>query len=149
MVLFWGGFGGCPFPLFTHYIWPIFCISYTVLGKLLIVLTPLWACPKFDTLPPKGPRGAELGLRTWREDGPPRRGCGQLRASRGRPAPPVGTRALLAPSFPAAGGVTGQCRVLGASEADEVGDQTCRGLPVPTGKSSRRRLAPETEGWRA
>lgn len=93
--------------------------------------------------------GAELALRTWRENGPPRRGCGQLRASRGRPAPPVGTRALLAPSFPAAGGVTGQCRILGASEEDEVGDQTGRDLQVPTGKSSRRRLAPEMEGGRA
>ena len=55
LVLFWGGFGGCPFPLFTHYIWPIFCISYTVLGKLLIALTPSWACPKFGTLPAEGP----------------------------------------------------------------------------------------------
>lgn len=72
--------------------------------------------------------------------------CGRHGA---RPAPPVGTRALVAPSFPAAGGVTGQCRILGAGEEDEVGDQTGRDLQVPTGKSSRRRLAPETEGWRA
>lgn len=72
--------------------------------------------------------------------------CGRHGA---RPAPPVGTRALVAPSFPAAGGVTGQCRILGAGEEDEVGDQTGRDLQVPTGKSSRRRLALETEGWRA
>lgn len=54
----------------------------------------------------------------------------------GAPRPSGWTRALLAPSFPAAGGViTGQCRILGASEEDEVGD--CR--PAETFKFRRVR----------
>lgn len=36
----------------------------------------------------------------------------------GGPAPPAETRALLAPSSPAAGGVTGQCQILAANEED-------------------------------
>lgn len=69
----------------------------------------------------------------------------------GGPAPPAETRALLAPSSPAAGGVTGQCQILAANEEDRGRS----GWSDPAVALTFRRvraaegLACEAEGWGA
>lgn len=60
----------------------------------------------------------ERGLRTWQEMVLPGGGGASPLRHEGGPAPPAETRALLAPSSPAAGGVTGQCQILAANEED-------------------------------
>lgn len=87
-------------------------LSHTYLTfVLIIVLTPLWARPEYATLP----RPLAVSRGTGFEDLPGRwpspGGAGPVAGVTGqlRPSPPQ-TRALVAPSFPAAGGVTGQCR---------------------------------------
>lgn len=70
-------------------------------------------------------------------------GCGR---HGGAPAPPGRDAGAAGAIFPGCGRGHRSVSDPRRGEEDEVGDQTGRDLQVPTGKSSRRRLAPETEG---